>query len=274
MRIGIIGAGNMASAVLSGIVSTNKKINICCSDIDEQKLDKIRKTKEVTVTKDNTIVIDESDIVFLCVKPNIIEKVSNQIRPFLNANQIIISVAAGVTLKTLERFLGKDKKIIRIMPNLPCLIRKGVIAIKPNRKCKPRDKKLAEKLISSIGHIVYLNKEGDFDYITALSGSGPAFLAQYLDANLEFAKSKKINVKTAKVLVFETVVGTVEFLKRTNMEIKHFISMVASPGGTTEAGIKILKNKNYHKLVRDSLNAASRKSLIISKNFDSKGKKK
>lgn len=264
MRVGIIGAGNMATAILSGIAGTHKSASICCSDISQKQLSKIKTTNKVKTTKDNTVAIKKSTIVFLCVKPNIIEKVAKEIRPFLKPSQIVISVAAGVTMKNLEASLGKNRKIIRTMPNLPCLIRKGVVAVMANKNCTPKDKKMAEKLISSIGKLVSLRRERDFDCITALSGSGPAFFAQYIRSNLEFAKSKKINSKEARLLVFETLSGTLEFLQHTRIELKDFISMVASPGGTTEEGLKTLKNRNYNKIVRFCLEAAAEKSSKIS----------
>ena len=270
MRIGIIGAGNMATAILSGIAGIHKGVSICCSDINQKQLSKIKTTKKVKTTKDNTVAIKKSAIVFLCVKPNIVEKVAKEIKPFLKPNQIVVSVAAGVTIKSLEAFLGKDKKIIRTMPNLPCLIRKGVVAMMANKNCNPKDKKMAEKLTSSIGKLVHLRQEKDFDCITALSGSGPAFFAQYIRSNLEFAKSKKINSKEARLLVFETLSGTLEFLQHANIEIKDFISMVASPGGTTEAGLKTLRDNNYQKIIKKSLETASKKSFSISKGILSK----
>ena len=274
MRIGIIGAGNMAKAILTGIVETNKNVEICCSDISSRQLSQIKTTKKIKTTNDNKKATEKSTIVFLCVKPNIIKKVAEEIRPFLQKKQVLISVAAGVSLTALENFFGHDKKIIRTMPNLPCLIGKGVVATMPNSKCTRQDKTKATKLLSSVGEIVPLNRDEDFDYITALSGSGPAFLAEYIAANLSFAKKKKINNKLSQLLVFETIAGTIEFLKYNNPDINKFISMVASPGGTTEEGLKSLKKSNYSKVVSKALSSAAKRSYQISKEIEKTRKKK
>ena len=273
MRIGIIGAGNIATAILSGISSTDKNVNICCSDVDQEQLSKIKKSKQISTTRNNLVAVTKSDLVFLCVKPNVIEKVMREIKPIFQPKQILISVAVGVPLKTLESFLGKERKIIRTMPNLPCLVARGVIGMKANKNCTAKDKKIAEKLISSVGKIVQVRSVKAFDYLTAICGSGPAFLAEYIRANMSFAKSKRLGEKTSKDLVFETISGTIEFLKYNDIKIEKFISMVASPGGTTEEGLKSLRRNNYTKIVKESLRVAAKRSSAISKKVASKRKK-
>ena len=274
MRVGIIGAGNMANAILSGILNTQKNIQITCSDISSKQLNKIKKNRRVKTTKNNLGAAENSTILFICVKPNVVESVAQEIKQYLTRNQILISVAAGVYMKSLQSFFGNDKKIIRSMPNLPCLIGKGVVGIMQNSKCTNKDMKVAENLLSSIGKIFRLKKDTDFDAVTALSGSGPAFLAQHIESNLSFAKQKGFSKAVSSLLVLETLLGTVEFLKYSKIDINKFISMVASPGGTTEEGLKSLRKNKYSKTIKDSLFAATKKSSQISRQIQNKRKQK
>ncbi|MBT3445548.1 pyrroline-5-carboxylate reductase [bacterium] len=272
MRIGLIGSGNMAGAILDGLLSDKKKHQIICSDIDKKKLTKIKKDKKILVTTDNTKVVEESELIFICVKPDAVKEVMACISEKSTPTQIFVSVAAGVKINFIEDLLGGDKKIIRTMPNLGCLVSEGVIAYKANPNCLKQDVKSFLALISKMGETLEIKKESDFDYVTAISGSGPAFLAEYISSQLKFAKSKKMNTRDSRLLIYKTILGTVKYFDKTNTSPADFIKMVSSRGGTTIEGLKVLKNKKFNNTIIKCLDSTSRKSAKIAKILGEKKK--
>tara|TARA_B100001996_G_C18645449_1_gene587220 strand:+ start:734 stop:1549 length:816 start_codon:yes stop_codon:yes gene_type:complete len=263
MNIGIIGAGNMATSLIKGFL-TNKENKIICSDIDRKKLSAFDKTRRVKTTLENIKVIQSSEFIFLCVKPQIVGKILSEIKGDLASSKVLVSIAAGVKTTYIEKYLKKTSKVIRTMPNLPCSVLKGVFAYKPNKNCTSREVKAFVELVETSGISLLLKKENDFDTVTAISGSGPAFLAEYISAQLDYAKSSGISSVLAKTLIFETIVGTVKYLDKTGVPAKKFVKLVSSPGGTTESGVDVLKNKRFAKIVFNCFDAASKKSKKIS----------
>tara|TARA_Y100000768_G_C23942411_1_gene665777 strand:- start:283 stop:1098 length:816 start_codon:yes stop_codon:yes gene_type:complete len=263
MNIGIIGAGNMATSLIKGFL-TNKKNKIICSDIDSKKLSVFGKTKRVKTTLANIEVVKSSEFIFLCVKPQIVGKILHEIKGDLAFSKVLVSIAAGVKTKYLETHLEKTSKVIRTMPNLPCSVLKGVFAYKANKNCTSREIKKFIQIVETSGIPLALKKENDFDTVTSISGSGPAFLAEYISAQLEYAKSSGISSVLAKTLIFETIIGTVKYLNTTAIPAKKFVELVSSPGGTTESGVGVLKNKKFAKIVFNCFDAASKKSKKIS----------
>ena len=264
MKIGIIGSGNMAQSLIRGFRTQNTN-KIICSDIDSNKLNTLRGLKNVKTTKSNVVLANNSDIIFLCVKPDAISLVLKEIKESLNAKKILVSIAAGATTSYIQKQLNPKSKIIRSMPNLPCLVLSGVFGFKPNKNCNNQDIKVFLSLVKTVGIAVRLKKEADFNHITALSGSGPAFLAEYIDAQMTYAKSKGISSKLAKELILNTILGTVRYFDEISIKPNEFVKMVSSPGGTTEAGISVLKNKKFINIIIKCLNSASSKSDKISK---------
>ena len=272
MKIGLIGSGNIAGAILDGLLLDKKKHQIICSDIDKKKLTKIKKDKKILVTTDNIKVVEKSELIFICVKPDSFNEVLGGIRKKSTTTKIFVSVAAGVKINLIENLLGSDKKIIRTMPNLGCLVSEGVIAYKANPNCLKKDVKNFLALISKMGETLEIKKESDFNHVTAISGSGPAFLAEYISSQLKFARSKKMNTRDSRLLIYKTILGTLKYFDKTNTSPTDFIKMVSSRGGTTIEGLKVLKHKKFNNTIIKCLDSTSRKSANIAKILG--GKKK
>ena len=263
MNVGIIGTGNMASSLIKGFL-TGKRNNILCSDIDVKKLKNFSKVNRVRVTTENIKVIKNSQIIFMCVKPQIVDKILVEIKKDFTLSKVLVSIVAGVQTSYIEKQLKRGSKIIRTMPNLPCSVLRGIFAYKANKNCKPKDVKIFKNLADTVGISLSINREKDFDTVTALSGSGPGFLGEYIAAQLDYAKSSGLNTIIGKKLIFETIVGTVEYLSTTNTSPKKFVDLVSSPGGTTEAGVDFLNNKKFSKIIYKCLESASDRSRKIS----------
>jgi len=264
MKVGIIGSGNMAVSLIKGF-RTEKKNKIICSDIDIKKLNILKKIPNIRTTSDNLEVVRNSEIIFLCVKPDKVKFVLKEIKQGLGSKKLLISIAAGVKTSFIQNELNLKSKIIRTMPNLPCLVLAGVFGYRANKNCTSNDLRNFLNLVQTVGTAIKVPKESDFDYVTALSGSGPAFLGEFINAQLVYAKTKGISSKLAKQLILNTIVGTSKYLSETLIKPEEFVKMVSSPGGTTEAGIRVLKNKKFENIIIKCLNSASSKSKKISK---------
>lgn len=271
MKIGIIGTGNMATSLIKGFKS-QKKNKIYCFDLDPKKLSFFKKAGGVKIATNNKEVVEKSEIIFLCVKPDSISIVLEEIKKTLTPKKLLVSIAAGVKISYIEKYIGRNFKIIRSMPNLPCLVSKGVFGFKANSRADVKDIESFLLLVSTVGKAFEIKKEKDFDYVTAISGSGPAFLAEYIAAQLVYAGSKGLSSSLAKQLVFETIVGAVEYLKVTGVSPSAFVDLVSSPGGTTVEGVNVLKNKNFTNIIIKCFDSASKKSkeiadkLVLEKN--------
>ena len=237
--ISIIGAGNMGSAIASGI-----KGKVLLSD----------KNKRIS---DNINVAKSSDIIILAVKQQDIGEVLKEIRPYVKG-KLIISIAAGVAMSSIEKVLP-GARVIRVMPNMPAMVGRGISAISCGRFAKKNDLKTVSRIFLNLGEVIEV-KEKMMDAVTAVSGSGPAyyFLFTYLLAKAAEANGlqKDIAVKLARA----TFIGAAEVIKSKNLSMEELVKKVASKGGTTEAALKVFKQENLEAIIRKAVKSASQKS--------------
>jgi pyrroline-5-carboxylate reductase len=252
-KIGIIGFGNMGRAIAFG---ARTLFEICVFDKDEQKLTACQGLKTERKVTD---LINSSDVIIIAVKPQDMESVLKEIKANFK-EQLIISIAAGITTKYLKSKLGEKARIIRVMPNMPAQIGQGISVLYKEDKTTEKDLDLAWQLLNCVGLVLVVDDEKMINAATAVSGSGPAFFCYYLikeRANVSAADAKRdefIRILTAaaagigfdqqeaKVLSEKTVVGTINMMKDMDLSCEEIIKRVASKGGTTEAGIAVLKN--------------------------------
>lgn len=250
-KIGFIGAGNMAFAMMQAI-----KGNIIASDIDQDRLDYVKKELRVKTTKDNIEVVKNSEIIFLAVKPQIINNILEEIKPIIK-DQIIISIAAGIKLDQIKTALDYDK-IVRVMPNTPCLVGEMAAGFAVDNL---NDKEIlkVEELLNSSGK-AFLLKEDDLDAVTGLSGSGPAFIAYIIQAFTQAGIKQGLGKDIASELATRTVLGTSKLLIEKGLSPKELMDMVTSPNGTTAAGRKILENSRLKEIINKTVEAATKRS--------------
>lgn len=261
-RLSFIGTGKMAAALISCIYKRNISKSITASDKDNKNLANIKNQFDIKTTNDNKEAVRNSDIVFICVKPQDIDNVLNEIGDVVE-NQLIASIAAGIKLKHLESKL-KNKRIIRIMPNINCLAGEMAAGFSAGKYATSEDTKAVSEILNSAG-ISFLLKEDLLDAVTAVSGSGPAFFAYFIDAFTEAGVKNGLPRETALKLAAQTALGTGRLLIEKNLPPEELISMVASKKGTTIAGLKMLKGHKASDILIKAVNAAVKRSKELGK---------
>jgi pyrroline-5-carboxylate reductase len=255
-KIGIIGTGNMGEALLKSFIKLNYEIVVF--DIDKKKLNQIKKKYKVKIVKNNKELEKKSDIIILAVKPQSIDKVINEIK---KTNKLVISIAAGISINYLKNKMV-DARIIRVMPNIGCLIGEMAAGYSFEEKVKIKDKEIGKKLLSSAG-IAFEVKEDKLDIITALSGSGPGFITRIIEYFIDSGKKLGLPEKISKELTLQTFMGTVNLLIKKSMDTERLIRAVSSKDGTTVAGRKVLENSETRKVIYETINNARKRSTEL-----------
>lgn len=265
VRIGFIGAGNMASALIKGILSRgiSDTSGIIASDKDKTKLERIKRELGILTAKDNIEVVQKASVIFIAVKSQDIDTVLDEIKEGVSETKIIVSIAAGIRINHIESKLGR-KKIVRVMPNTPCLVGEMAAGFTPNEQLKEEEIETIEIILSSAGK-AFMLKEELLDAVTGLSGSGPAFVARLIEAFKEAGIENGLDEETAYKLTLKTFEGTAKLLAEKKMQPKELIDMVSSPKGTTLAGREILDNSDVKEIIKKTIKRATERSKELGK---------
>ena len=241
MKIGFLGAGKMAHGILSAMTD---KDSVILSSVEDNR---------------NVEVAQTCELVFLAVRPQDVDAVAAEVRPYLTARQTVVSIVAGKTIKKLRASLGPKVRLIRVMPNLALRAGAGMCAVCPAPRTPTRHVEEVERILGGAGVAVRL-KEKDFDAVTALSGSGPAYFAYMEEAMAEGGVALGLKPSVARLLAEQTMYGTAKFLRETQAPLRAFIGGVCTKGGTTEAGMRKLAKPAFKRIVAETLAAAARRS--------------
>jgi pyrroline-5-carboxylate reductase len=241
-RIGFLGAGNMGEALIKGLLAAHLVTPdvIQITDVRADRAKDLDRRYGVRVAADNVALVRTSDIVVLAVKPQSMTAVLDEIAPAVSRATLLISIAAGVSTATLRAGLGKDARLIRVMPNTPALVLEGATAIARAEGLEPGDLDTASELFSAVGRVVTLGEDA-MDAVTGLSGSGPAYVAIVIESLADGGVKMGLDRATAMTLATQTVLGAARLLLDTGMHPGALKDMVSSPGGTTIAGIGALE---------------------------------
>ncbi|MFA5780143.1 MAG: pyrroline-5-carboxylate reductase [Elusimicrobiota bacterium] len=262
-KIGFIGSGYIAEAIISGIVKNCCSAkNIFISDINNSRANFVYRKYRVVKCSDNLSVVKFSDIIFVTVKPNQIADVLGEIAGNFDNRKLLISVAAGIKISKIEKYLKKTA-VIRVMPNTPALIGSGAIAITPGRYAKKSDLQFAKKLLDFCGIVVDVT-EKDMDAVTAVSGTGPAYIFYVAEIMRKTAEKLGMQKDVAKKLVNQTLLGASKMLILSDDEPENLRQKVTSQGGTTEAAFKVLLRENFGKIFEKAICAAMKRSKELS----------
>jgi len=254
MKLGIIGAGNMGGAILESVYRQHTVL-IC--EADKRRASRLVKAFKVK-SRDLPTVARESDALLLAVKPQSFGALLPEVRPFVRKNQLIISIAAGITTKAIERQLGAVK-VIRCMPNMPAQIGEGVTALCKGKNATAADLKKAAGILKNVGRTVEV-KESLMDAVTAVSGSGPAYVFLFAELMQKAAVDLGLTKKQARELVIQTLSGSAAQLQKTNEDAGRLREKVTSKGGTTAAALKVFSSLGLEKIVKRALKAAAKRS--------------
>jgi pyrroline-5-carboxylate reductase len=258
--IGFIGGGNMAEALMKGMVQGSRfkgQRDIHVSDPSEERRTYLQKTYEVNTTHSNAEVASSCGIIILAVKPQNMENVLDEITGEINETKTVVSIAAGITLSYLQSKL-KTGKIIRVMPNTPALIQEGMSVMSLCDCFAGAEIDIVKSILMSVGRLIAL-PERQMDAVTALSGSGPAFIALFVEAMIVAGEKLGLSRNDAAELAVQTALGTAKLLD-TGMSPEKLRQMVTSPGGTTAAGLKVFDERGLKAIVADALLAAKNRA--------------
>ncbi|MBS4173384.1 pyrroline-5-carboxylate reductase [Bacillus sp. FJAT-49736] len=267
MKITFIGAGSMAEAIIGGLVKNNvvEKHHIYVTNrSEESRLQYMRNQYGVQTTYNLHNLFHQTDIVVLAVKPKDAMEVLQKISSYLQQDTLLISVIAGVSLSSMENILNLEVPIIRAMPNTSAAIGKSATAIAKNKVVKEHHLNYAFTLFSSIGLTVMVDEE-KLDAVTGLSGSGPAYIYYIVEAMENSAMEIGLETDMAKKLIVQTLLGAAEMLSQSSEKAEKLRFAVTSPGGTTEAGIRMLDRHKVKDAFVDCIKEATKQSKRLSK---------
>jgi len=252
----------MGSALMQGFLKAKlvSKKDILVYDKDQKKLQAVRKTGVKTASS-NRELVSKSDVILLAVKPQSMQAVLNEISE-VSGGKLFVSIAAGIKTKKLEEKL--KGKVIRVMPNTPCMIYQGTSAYSIGKKANEQDTKLVKKLFNAVGTTVQV-KEKHMDAVTGLSGSGPAYIYYTIKAMAEAGEEEGLTEEVALKLAAQTAKGAAEMVLKTSKKPQQLIEDVCSPGGTTIQGIKKLEEKKVNEALKQAVKAAAKRSKQLSK---------
>lgn len=264
-KIGFIGGGRMAGAIIKGLLSSKSvsASGICVSDIDTKQRQDLKKTYAITILADNQKVVSLSDIVILAVKPQVMFEALKGLK--ISKDKLLISIAAGITIQYFEKAFP-EVPVIRVMPNNPALVQAGVSAMALGQHAKKEDLEKALKIFQSVGEVIEV-EERLMDAVTGLSGSGPAFIYLAVEAMVEAGETLGLNKGIAEKLAIWTLLGAARTLEKTGKKASELREMVTSPGGTTLEGLKILEEKNYKEALFKAIQAAARRAKELSEEW-------
>ncbi len=261
-KLGFVGAGNMAGALLKGLIESRRyrARDVWASDSEPRQLRRMRRRFAIGGAPDNRALVRESAVVVLAVKPQVMDAVLAEMRPAVKRRQLFVSIAAGITLARLERGLGADAKVVRVMPNTPALVGAGMSVLVCGRRATVRDAQLAAGLFSGVGEVVRVKDEALMDAVTGLSGSGPAYVYRFAEGLIAGAIAEGLDPRLARRLTYQTIRGAALMLQQTGQSPEELRAMVTSPGGTTLAGLQALEEAGFAAAVAGAVTAATRRS--------------
>ena len=264
LRIGFVGAGQMATALARGWTAAGlmDPAQSLASDPHAGARQKFEQATGIRTTADNRAVAASADLVLLAVKPQVMKNVLEDIKPTLGTHHLVVSIAAGITLRQLAEFLGSDRRLLRVMPNTPCLVNASASGYSPAETATAEDVALVDRLLQTVGRAFRL-PEHLLDAVTGLSGSGPAFVYVMIEALSDGGVRVGLPRDVATALAAQTVFGAAKLVLESGQHPGILKDAVASPGGTTIAGLHALERGGLRAALMDAVEAAARRAAEL-----------
>ena len=269
-KIGFIGGGNMAEAIIKGMLSSSlvKVSNVFVSEPNKNRQTCLSYEYKIKIVKDNFDLVKKSDVLIIAVKPQIIREVLKGIADQVDARKLVISVAAGVPISQIEEALrvGKKKKfsIVRTMPNTPSIVQEGATAITAGKGVSKTDLKISHEIFQAVGQTVEVPEE-QIDAVTGLSGSGPAYIFMIIEALSDAGVKMGLSRDVATELTVQTVLGSALLVRETGTSPGELKNRVTSPGGTTIAGLHALEKGSLRATLMNAVEKATLRSKELAK---------
>lgn len=271
LEIAFVGAGNMATALIMGLIQQGHEpasITACDPSADQlQRLkDQLPGSDGMILSEDNSAIAGK-DVVLLAVKPQVMADVAGGLRAHLDSNTLMISIAAGVPVAALERWLG-TRPIVRCMPNMPALVQLGASGLFANENVSASQRDAAESILGAVGTSLWVDREKDIDAVTAVSGSGPAYFFLFMEAMVEAGEELGLSQEIASQLAIQTCAGAAKLAANSPDSLAELRKKVTSPGGTTERAMDSFRLDDFNAIVKRALHAAAARAAELESTMD------
>ena len=265
-KIGFIGCGKMAKAIIKGTVNKGfvASESIMATKSSPNNLEELSKELGINIFLDNKFLVKSCNVIFLAVKPNQIEIVLEEIKEFITPDKLIVSVSAGVTTNFIESKLAEGVKVIRVMPNTPVLVGEGMCGICSGKNVDETDLDFVEKLFSTIGKSILVD-ESQMDIVTAISGSGPAFFYKVINDIARAGENLGLEYEKALLLSVQTALGSAKMAMNREVSMEELISNVATKGGCTRVGVDVMEEFDTTKVFADVIAKTTQKAYELGK---------
>jgi len=265
MNLGFIGAGNMGGAIIRGYLSHDENpAEILVYDSDPEKIAAlINDGFDVEAAESIDRLAWDSDVLILCVKPNIIDDVLGELAAY---DKFIISIAAGVSTAHIKKKLGADRKVVRVMPNTPAMVGEGMSALSASDDITDEDKAIVEKLFSAVGFAMWVPEEM-MDIVTGISGSSPAYAYLYIEGLVNAGMEGGLTEEAATILAAQSTLGAAQMVLKNlgDVDPRQLCVNVCSPGGTTIEAVKVLEEEAFTETVSKAAKASAAKSKLMTR---------
>jgi len=269
-RIAFIGAGNMASALIGGLIADGTaKDSIIASDPNTDQRSHLHDSYGICTVDNNAEAISDADVVVLAVKPQLLQQVCNELSSHLKDKHcLIVSIAAGIRCSTMSKWLNSDLPIVRCMPNTPAMLQVGATGLYATDNVSNEQRDQAERILRAVGITLWVNEEADIDSVTAVSGSGPAYYFLMMEAMQAAAEKLGLPAETAKLLTLQTALGAARMALESQDDPATLRQKVTSPGGTTEQAILSFEANGLRDIFEQAMTAARDRSISLSEQLD------
>ncbi len=264
-KIGFIGCGKMASAIIGGVLASNftKAEFLQASELDEEKAKEKSADLGIKVITNNSEIVSTSDVIFVSTTPNFVEGVLNEIKPYLTEDKLVVSIAAGVTTNFIQSIIG-EKRVVRVMPNTPALVLEGMSGVAGGKFATSDDVQFVVELLSNIGKAIEV-EESQIDIVTAISGSGPAFYYKVINEIARAGEKLGMDYEKALTLSIQTAIGSAKMLLNSDKSAEDLIASVATKGGCTRVGVDFMDEVNTSDIFYNLIDKTAAKAHALGK---------
>lgn len=264
-KLGVVGCGNMGEAISRGIINSDviSGGNLYFYDVDKDKSNYLKDVLNANAANSAEELVHDSTAILLAIKPQDVEDFLKGIWHVLDSSKLVISIAAGISIKRIKQIIKEEVRLIRVMPNMPALTNEGISALCYGSYATDEDKNLAREIFMAIGSIVEV-KEDQMDAVTAISGSGPAYFFYLIEVLEKTAIEMGIEKNKAKELARKTAAGSIALLKSSDSTPEGLRRRVTSKGGTTEAAFKVFSEKKLGEILREGIKKAAQRAKELS----------
>lgn len=266
-KIGFIGSGKMASAIIKGLIKTNfiSPENLIATQAESSGIEEKSKELGIRIILDNKELVKSSDVIFIATKPNQVLGVLEEIKPFVTSEKLVVSIAAGVNVNKLETNLPSGTRVIRVMPNTPALVGEGMSGMIGGKCVSNNDVEFVKSLLSTIGKCIVVDNEAQMDIVTAISGSGPAFFYKVINEIARAGEKLGMDYDKALLLSIQTAIGSAKMALNRDISMEQLVANVATKGGCTAVGVDCMNDNNTDKLFYDVISKTTIKANELGK---------